>query len=58
MSLLPRLCATCGTQYPLDFDLDLCKICAEERQYIPEEGQIWTTHQSLQKTHTTSIRQI
>ena len=36
-----RSCATCGVENELDDDL--CLICADERQYLPPGGQLWTT---------------
>ena len=36
-----RSCATCGVEN--DSDVDLCLICADERQYLPRGGQRWTT---------------
>lgn len=46
------ICTTCGTQMTLGFDKNSnCPICSEERQYIPDRGQTWTTHQKLQSNH-------
>ncbi len=53
-----RICLTCGTEYPEYNDDDICAICHDERQYIPEEGQLWTTHEVLLKTHSTKIIQL
>ncbi len=36
-----RLCATCGVEN--DIDREACSICADERQYLPREGQGWTS---------------
>ncbi|MCA0297323.1 MAG: hydrolase [Actinobacteria bacterium] len=36
-----RSCATCGVEN--DLDVDVCAICADERQYLPLGGQRWTT---------------
>lgn len=53
------VCATCGTQMPRRFDVALnCPICSEERQYIPENGQIWTTRQHLLDHYTVKIKQL
>jgi glyoxylase-like metal-dependent hydrolase (beta-lactamase superfamily II) len=35
------VCRTCGVQY--DVAPDVCRICADERQYIGWDGQHWTT---------------
>ncbi|MEO5983971.1 MAG: MBL fold metallo-hydrolase [Ferruginibacter sp.] len=49
------ICTTCGTQYPGDNITHVCKICSEERQYIPEEGQSWSTHEKLAESHKNEI---
>lgn len=36
-----RSCATCGVEN--DRDVEVCAICADERQYLPAGGQRWTT---------------
>ncbi len=36
-----RSCTTCGVEN--DLDDDLCRICADERQYLPAGGQRWST---------------
>ncbi|HJP80371.1 MAG TPA: hydrolase [Pseudonocardiaceae bacterium] len=39
------ICGTCGVEHP-DTDqppAEVCAICADERQYVPESGQVWTT---------------
>lgn len=53
-----KLCSTCGTQYPENFNDELCPICNEERQYIPLTGQAWTTHEELLTTHKTKVVKI
>ncbi|KAF2724806.1 hypothetical protein K431DRAFT_281759 [Polychaeton citri CBS 116435] len=64
MSTIPRntlniaedfvICNACGTQYPLtsDAEKNSCKICDDPRQYVPPEGQTFTTLRQLrQKGH-------
>ncbi len=52
------LCATCGTQYPeSDGPPAACPICEDARQYVPEDGQRWTTLDELRATHTAVIRE-
>ena len=42
------ICMTCGVQFaPRDTALDICPICADERQYIGWNGQQWTTLEGL-----------
>ncbi|QGN33456.1 MBL fold metallo-hydrolase [Microlunatus sp. Gsoil 973] len=36
------LCRTCGNAYPSNDDLpQVCPICADDRQYLLEDGQVW-----------------
>ncbi|RRB02232.1 MBL fold metallo-hydrolase [Larkinella rosea] len=52
----PLICTTCGTQYPPHQPVpELCTICNDDRQYIPENGQNWTTLPDLEKTYTVKI---
>jgi glyoxylase-like metal-dependent hydrolase (beta-lactamase superfamily II) len=52
------LCATCSTQYPeSDEPPAVCAICEDERQYVPEDGQKWTTLEELRATHSAVIRE-
>jgi hypothetical protein len=41
-----RICATCAVEYdePLP---DVCPICADERQWVPADGQHWTSLDEL-----------
>jgi hypothetical protein len=44
------ICKTCGTQYAeTEGPPAQCLICEDERQYIPPEGQQWTTLAALQE---------
>ena len=51
------ICVTCGTQFadsespPAD-----CAICTDPRQYVPEDGQRWTTLDELRSDHRNEIR--
>lgn len=43
------ICATCGVEHP-DTDrppAGICAICADERQWVPDSGQEWTTLDTL-----------
>jgi hypothetical protein len=43
-----RLCATCAVEQPSDGPLPaVCPICADERQWVPVDGQRWTTLDAL-----------
>lgn len=47
------ICATCGTQFPIDKPLpELCPICNDDRQYIGDNGQTWTSLALLVKERT------
>lgn len=37
------LCATCGVEYGEGPLPDVCLVCADERQWVPRSGQVWTT---------------
>jgi glyoxylase-like metal-dependent hydrolase (beta-lactamase superfamily II) len=43
------ICRTCGVQYEHAQDRRHCPICEDERQYVPEAGQLWTTNQELRE---------
>lgn len=52
------ICTTCGAQYPesAGYPVEICTICAEDRQYVRESGQEWTTLEELRQTHRSEIR--
>lgn len=46
------VCATCGVQYPESAEPPpTCVICDEPRQYVPPEGQRWTTLEEISSGH-------
>jgi glyoxylase-like metal-dependent hydrolase (beta-lactamase superfamily II) len=52
------ICTACGTQYPpSDAPPSLCKVCEEERQYVPVGGQSWTTLDKLADSRFNVYRQ-
>ena len=52
------ICATCGTQYPDSAAPPLhCLICEDDRQYVGQHGQQWTTLEALRAEHHTVIRE-
>ncbi|RYF95906.1 MAG: MBL fold metallo-hydrolase [Chitinophagaceae bacterium] len=53
-----KICITCGTEYPKHSKDSLCVICADDRQYFPESGQAWTSHDKLLKDHAVRIAPI
>jgi hypothetical protein len=51
------ICVACGIQYPdADAPPAECPICEDERQYVPDSGQEWTTLTELRADHTNAIR--
>ena len=51
------ICVACGTQYPdSDGPPASCPICVDPRQYVPEDGQQWTTLGELAGDHTNAVR--
>ena len=43
------ICLTCGVQYAdSPAPPDRCAVCEDERQYVPREGQRWTTLKEMQ----------
>ena len=52
------ICTACGTQFsPSDAPPAQCPVCEDERQYIPPEGQSWTTLERLRISHHNGFRQ-
>jgi glyoxylase-like metal-dependent hydrolase (beta-lactamase superfamily II) len=50
-------CVTCGAQYePSDGPPERCAVCEDARQYVPEEGQRWTTLSELRRDHRCEVR--
>src|SRR5476651_2136500 len=51
------ICTACGTQFPASEKPSAqCVICEEERQYVPERGQSWTTLDALTHSHVNKTR--
>jgi hypothetical protein len=51
------ICVACGTQYPdSDAPPASCPICDDPRQYVPLEGQQWTTLAQLAARHANEFR--
>jgi glyoxylase-like metal-dependent hydrolase (beta-lactamase superfamily II) len=52
------VCSTCGTQFPpSEIPPASCPVCEDERQFIPPEGQSWTTLERLRISHHNGFRQ-
>jgi hypothetical protein len=51
------LCATCGVEH--SDPVGVCAICADERQWVPAEGQRWTTLAELDAAgHRIQVREL
>ena len=51
------ICVTCGTQYAEgEAPPESCPICTDPRQYVPPDGQRWTTLAELAAGHENEIR--
>lgn len=54
-----HVCATCGAHYPGDAPAPtVCRICADERQYVPASGQRWLSLAELASSHTNRIEEV
>ena len=50
------VCETCGVQFAAsEAPPASCPICEDERQYVPESGQQWTTLEALRGDHANRI---
>ncbi len=52
-----KICTACGTQFPESLShIELCPICTDDRQAVPESGQNWTTLGGLCDHHAVIIK--
>ncbi len=53
------ICTACGTQFLMDSNApELCPICNDDRQYIPEKGQTWTNLKELSNNYSVIVKKI
>jgi hypothetical protein len=53
------ICTACGTQYrEISKAGSVCPICNDDRQYVPEHGQTWTTLDELAKDHSVITKKL
>jgi hypothetical protein len=53
------ICVTCGMQYaPAETPPDGCAICLDERQYVGDDGQQWTTMAELAQEHSNRVEEV
>src|SRR5207248_744552 len=51
------VCVTCGAQFAAREGVpEHCPICEDQRQYVPESGQAWTTLEELRADHANAVR--
>lgn len=56
--MMIKICTACGTSYDeQQSKIEHCKICEDERQFVPASGQKWTSLKSLQSTHCNKWQQ-
>jgi glyoxylase-like metal-dependent hydrolase (beta-lactamase superfamily II) len=54
-----NICKACGTQYPLNSTTpELCPICDDDRQYIPENGQTWADFNELSGNYSVIAKKL
>jgi hypothetical protein len=52
------VCVTCGTQFAESAaEPESCPICLDQRQYVPEGGQQWTTLDALRAERRNEVRE-
>jgi glyoxylase-like metal-dependent hydrolase (beta-lactamase superfamily II) len=51
------ICATCGAQFTAsEAPPAECPVCEDARQWVPEDGQKWTTLDELREQHRSEVR--
>ncbi|MGH3103665.1 MAG: MBL fold metallo-hydrolase [Gaiellaceae bacterium] len=51
------ICVTCGVQHAESSEPPAaCAVCEDERQYVPDAGQAWTTLEELRRDHRADVR--
>ena len=54
-----NICTACGTKFPKEIMLpEFCPICEDDRQYVPDGVQTWTSSAELAKNYRVEIREI
>lgn len=53
------ICVACGMQYPQsEAPSANCRVCTDERQFVPAAGQSWTTLDGLRKAYSNKFRRL
>jgi hypothetical protein len=53
--VMVHVCETCGAQF--EQRPEVCPICDDSRQWVPEDGQRWTTREALAEERDQVVRQ-
>lgn len=54
-----KICTSCSTQFSSGNNTpELCPICNDDRQYIPEKGQTWTNLNELSNSYSVIAKKI
>jgi glyoxylase-like metal-dependent hydrolase (beta-lactamase superfamily II) len=54
-----NICTACGTEFPTRGKLpEFCRICSDDRQYIPDGGQSWTSFDELSNNYDVATGKI
>ncbi|MFI9507767.1 MBL fold metallo-hydrolase [Nocardia sp. NPDC052566] len=52
-----KICSTCAVEH--EESATICRICADDRQWVPAEGQLWSTLDELAASgHRVEVREI
>jgi glyoxylase-like metal-dependent hydrolase (beta-lactamase superfamily II) len=53
------ICAACGTQHSQsEAPPAICRVCTDERQFVPASGQSWTTLDAMRKAYSNKFRRL
>lgn len=53
------ICTACGTQYrESKDDIELCPICIDDRQAVPQTGQTWTSLDELRDNYSVIVKKL
>ena len=53
------ICITCGTQFPASATPpEHCPICEDDRQYVNQDGQQWTTPAAMREQHRNALHEV
>ncbi|MEE8104665.1 MAG: MBL fold metallo-hydrolase [Planctomycetota bacterium] len=51
-------CTACGTMYAAGSAPSHCRMCEDDRQFVPRGGQTWTTKEKLAQTHAVRVNRL